>query len=254
MMILTAGDRKFKSLVQTSWNQTKKFGYSMFVYDLGGLGFGKPMTIDHRLFRENGYYWELDGGIRAPGVHKPRMIKDYLVNHCKMNEFVAYLDGDAILIDRIDEVIGDYDVGVTVRSPSEIEELKRIFNGQPRLYEGYINNGVMFFRKTEATLNFIDHWVRETDRLKTDQLGLNRLLEDHFPVIANQIIACRGVRVRTFDTRIYNNYYFLKGEQKDAKILHFKKDRRVFFDAYFKPARFQMKRLSAFISGKSLFT
>ena len=89
----------------------------------------------------------------------------------------------------------------------------------------------MFFNKTPAAIKFVELWKQETELLGNDQLALNRLLESHFPLKINKTYTLGDVKIRTFPTVLYNNYYF-PNPSKDAKILHFKNDRRQYFDQY----------------------
>ena len=246
MIILTAGNYRFKSMIKTSLRQAKKFGYETAVYDLGDLGFGKSFIVENASFHKKGYYWKVEGVTdrQTRAVHKISVIKDCLNNY---SDFTVYLDGDAILVDSIDEVAADYDIGLTVRPLEEVNERRKCF-GTTRedLFNGYINAGVMFFNNTKAARRFIDIWSREAEKLKNDQAALNSILQGHFPLNTGQTITLDGVRIRTFDTRIYNFYYFDKYKPlyyatvknmdiKNAKILHFKNDRRQYYEAYFRP-------------------
>jgi len=256
VIILTAGNSRFKKMIKTSIKQSKKLGYTPSVYDLGGLGFGKPFGVENALFHEKGYYWNVKGviGRKTRGFHKMSIIKDFLENN---SEFTVYLDGDAILVDKIDEVKGDYDIGLTVRPQEEVEEVRRACGGTKDILDGYINAGVIFFNYTEGALRFIDIWEKEAQRLRNDQKGLNSLLKNFFPLEANKFINLEGVKIRTFDTRTYNCYYFdvsksllpfSKSEYaKKAKILHFKSDMRFFYYRYFRRFLYMRRKILSFL-------
>jgi len=252
--ILTAGNFKFKTMLETNIKQARKYGYESIVYDLGGLGFGKPFEIDNKSFHEKGYYWIIDESTdrQTRAFHKTAMVKDCLDN---TKDFVVYLDGDAILVDKIDEILGDYDVGITVRPPEEVRATHTRFSGKQDIIDGYINAGVIFFNNTEATLRFVDRWTQETEKLMNDQAALNSLLQKHFPLKPNQSIELEGTKIRTFDTRLYNWYYFDKAadllykdvkntNEKRAKIIHYKSGRiRRYFDKQYRPFYFYSARL-----------
>jgi len=44
--IVTAGDAKFKEMIPYSVAKAEALGYEVDVYDLGGLGFGRPLSAD----------------------------------------------------------------------------------------------------------------------------------------------------------------------------------------------------------------
>jgi len=261
MIILTAGNYRFKRMVKTSVKQAKKFGYNPVVYDLGGLGFGKPFFVSDPSFREKGYYWTTEDGRRSTGMHKIALIRECLSTTC---DFVAYLDGDAILVDRIDEVAGNYDIGLTVRMQEEVEETHRRTKGTHRIYAGYINAGVMLFNNNKNTRHFIGIWERESQKFGgDDQHALNSLLQEHFPLIHDRTITVDNVKIRTFDTRIYNYYYFDRhkyayadikdADIRKARILHFKNDRKEHYEAMFRPFFFCCKKIFKYMKGMWTF-
>jgi len=244
MIILTAGNFRFKKMIKTSIKQSKKMGYTPFVYDLGGLGLGKLLEIKDKSFQEKGHFGYHQGieNRQIRGIHKLTLFRDY---YNRRFDFTVYIDGDAILVDKIDEVKGDYDIGLTVRPKEEFDAIDRQFNGAKNLVDGYINAGVMFFNYTEAALRFMDIWIKEAKRLKDDQIALNSLLKRHFPLRPGQEVDIDGVKIRMFDARIYNYYFFDTNNKayaaiKDldvnkAKIMHFKGNSRGHYDAFFPP-------------------
>jgi hypothetical protein len=245
MIILTAGNYRFKDMIRTSVGQAEKFGYMTAVYDLGGLGFGKPFVIKNTSFHEKGYYEKINGlsNRQTRATHKPDIIRDCFNNS---SDFAVYLDGDCILADKIDEVIMDYDVGLTVRPTEEVEKRRQMHGAKADFYEGYINAGVMFFNNTNAAMHFIDIWAQKTGELKNDQAALNNIFSNFFPIKAGQLIELDGVKIRMFDAKVYNYYFFGESNKifnkKNAKILHFKNNRRDYYDAHFKPCVFYCKK------------
>jgi len=115
------------------------------------------------------------------------------------NELVVYLDADTVLRQRIDEVIGSYDVGVTIRRRNEIKKNK------PR-----VNAGVIFFNPGSRSFAMVERWQHETEIMGNDQAALNNLLDD--PTYT----------IREFPTDIYNWYYFPDEPPEEAKILHYR--------------------------------
>ena len=114
MKVLTGGNLRFKKMIQDSIKRIKQFGYEPVIYDIGGLDLGKKMDVNPiDLVRTN------EGKTPIACRFKPLMIKDCLEN-TDANELVLYLDADAFLLQRVDELdINDYDIAVTVREEAK---------------------------------------------------------------------------------------------------------------------------------------
>jgi len=174
--------------------------YQWTAFDLGGLGFGKPHLIQDETFKSRGFYKTSYKRRISRAMHKPQIITEFInskwYNH--PNELIVYLDADTFIRQRIDEVIGDYDIGVTTRRQEE----RKLF--------GKINAGVIFIRITEPTRMFLQRWTAETQQLGNDQEALASLLNNP------------QCSIREFPTEIYNWYYFPASPPAEAKILHFR--------------------------------
>ena len=215
--MVTAGDHRFRELVQRSRAQIERFGYRVLIFDLGDLGFGEPFDVGSEQFRQRGDYGRYQGHRRPTrALHKPALIRAGLSQ--SGGSFVVYLDGDAVLLQPIDEIVGDYDVGVTVRPASRAARAQT----EVRKLDGYVNAGVLFFRPGPGTDAFMTRWERATDELHNDQAALNSLLEPYWPLRAGVTLDVAGVRVRTFPDVLYNNYYLPKrwsSYVKDPRLL-----------------------------------
>ncbi len=170
-------------------------GYHWTVFDLGGLGFGRSFPVTDEVFQSTGCYQTNFQKWPSRAMHKPQVIGEF-VNSA--TDLVVYLDADTLVRQNIDEIVGDYDIGVTVRRPRE----------QKRL--GKVNAGVVFFRPTSRAKIFIERWKRETQTLGNDQEALNALLAEPDCTVAE------------FPTEIYNWYYFPQSPPKQAKIIHYR--------------------------------
>lgn len=188
MILITAGNHKFKQLIKHSLKQANKFNYVMRVFDLGNLGFGELYKVDN---------------LKSTCIHKPALIKKVLME--LPGQLIVYLDGDAFINDKIDEIDQDYDLGLTIRNPEE----KQIAYSY-----SWINAGVMFLRSNPQMLSFVDQWEIYAQKFKDDQKGLSKLLN----IKKRDIIQYPGIKIQTFPTNVYNNYYGLK----NAKIDHLK--------------------------------
>ena len=135
-------------------------------------------------------------------------LQDIPVNH-----YLVYLDADAIMQTRIDEICQDYDLGVTLRAKPAPD---------PRV--SAINAGIVFVRNTAQAKQFLQVWAHRADELNGDQWALNTLTELTREDMDKTVM--RGdTRIRCFPCMIYNNFYF-KGDQSSAKIIHYKSKHR----------------------------
>lgn len=235
MKILLAANERMRDFTVHCLRSAQKFGYSALIYDLGGLGFGKPFLVEDRNFQEKGYYHEITKYRYAPGEHKPAVIRDCLRSE---NELIVYLDADTLILNKIDDMAGDYDVGLTVRPQWEITKLlKKYHPDNYFIYDGYVNTGVMCFNNTPGTYRFLKKWEEGIARLHDEQGAINDMLQYHIPLESGRTLEIEGIKIRTFDTMHYNYYYFhssanskayplikedLTVDWQDAKILHFK--------------------------------
>jgi len=195
MIIVTAGCKRFRKLINYSVKQAEKYDYEMQIYDLGDLGFGKPFEVLNSSFKDNGFYKVMNdkSGWCTRALHKPSVIEDALKNH----SCILYLDGDAFITDKIDLDM-NFDIGVTLRKEGRDGVM------------GRVNAGVLFFVKTNYTIEFIKTWKMLTIELENDQLALNQLLDENK----------HECNVKWLPGEIYNNYYDELPE--DVKIVHCK--------------------------------
>jgi hypothetical protein len=193
--LLIAGDKNFSNFVSIGLSYIKKLSYPVLIYDLGNLGYGKK-------FQTN-----LTVSSKIP--LKPHIIRDAL-NDIDDDDFLVWIDADAIIYDEINEIVDNYDLGVTVRLPKQIE------NSNP------INAGVIIVKKNFKTIEFVENWMLESEIAGDDQGALNKLCKvttnDR-----NKIVDRNNVKIKVFPCEIYNNFYFAKKPDRyPAKIKHFK--------------------------------
>lgn len=189
-----AGDLNYKKYVETGLKYIKNLNYPVLCYDLGGLGYGIPFS---------GRFSDVENS-KIPC--KPHIIKDALTRIID-EDYLVWLDADAIIFDSIDEIKEDYDIGVTVRLPKAIE------NSMP------VNAGIVFLKKTQGAITFVDKWISLSDKDISDQPPLNKLASVVCADRGTTVIR-DGVKIKVFPCEIYNNFY-KKGNHK-FKIKHYK--------------------------------
>lgn len=193
---VSAANKTFEKYLIRLTQDLNKLNYNFVIYNLGGLDFGIPF----------------DGKVGKKSYQtipcKPELIESAL-NSVEENSFVVWLDADTIINSRIDEIVGDYDIGVTVRKVKnkETEDMP-------------INAGVLFFRKNNLTMNFINIWKQKSYEYGGDQVPLNELCNINLSD-TGQVVERDKLKIKAFPCDVYNNFYFAK-DQSHAKIIHFK--------------------------------
>jgi len=200
MLIVIAGDYRFRPYVENADRTTRALGYETLVFDLGNLGMGESFQ----------------GRVSDIPLHtipcKPHMLRE-ACSRVAEDSYVVWLDADAIMQARIDEIRQDYDLGVTMRTK---------IGNDPRV--GAINAGIVFVRNTAATRRFLDVWAAKSDLLDGDQSALNALIplekQDR-----DQCVGRQGIKVQVFPCAVYNFFDF-KNDASGAKIIHYKSKHR----------------------------
>ncbi|MDH3972746.1 MAG: putative nucleotide-diphospho-sugar transferase [Deltaproteobacteria bacterium] len=215
----------FRGVIGETVEKAESLGYKPVVYDLGNLGRGEPFSVHDESFAEKGYYErDVQGSYKSKSLFKPEMVKYCMKQY---DDLVVYLDGDAQLLDNIDEVKSDdYDIGVTLRDASELENE---WHQEHFEIVKYVNAGVIFFNNTKGTKDFLDLWTKATDDVGNDQKALNKLTcPDDYPE-PYSVHVVNGFRIKFFPCKAYNYYYFEEGWFPNVKILHFKGPVRHFY-------------------------
>lgn len=201
--VVIAGDKNFAPYVKKGKETSEKLGYEVLVYDLGGLGYGKP------------FQGRVSDTVNAKIPCKPHIILDAL-GSIKENQYLIWLDADALILDRIDEIMLEYDIGVTVRQPKAKENMLPI------------NAGIVFVKKTERALQFVKKWIELSDNHVSDQPPLNELAKVVCADIGSTVIR-DSVKIKVFPCATYNNFYFAKKDKPGIKIKHYKSKLRYLY-------------------------
>lgn len=196
--VVIAGDGNYAKYIEHAKRTAEELEHPTLVYDLGGLGFGQP------------FHGSVSNTPLQTIPCKPSILLNAL-DKIAPDAYLCWLDADALMLDRIDEIAyhGHFDIGVTIRKkPADDDRVS------------WINAGVVFVKNTSAAKEFINHWIDEATKLNGDQWALNNLcnLDE-----SNRITpAIRfGATIKTFPCKVYNNFTF-KGNQPEAKIKHYK--------------------------------
>jgi len=234
MKVITAADGAYRDMVLASIEQNKKFGYETIVYDLGGLGFGKPWDIQPAMEHIRNTDTPYTGTHMMKAPFKPHVILDALVSN-PYEQRLVWIDADAFIIKAIHHIMfwEGLNIAVTMRRPTENVESAN------RMFDGYINSGVIFLKNNQKTRDFIQLWIDTWPTAPTlvDQEALNMALHADKMKERNAIYDIDGVKVLVLTTEEYNNYY-LPHElpQANTKVLHFKglknEEQRKYFFMY----------------------
>jgi len=147
----------------------------------------------------------------------------------RINKNLIYLDGDALLIKEIDEILNsDFDIGVTIRIEKKILKIKDSLG-----ISANINAGVIFFLTTSNKIQaFILEWMKLinfNNKIWLEQTALNNLIKNAHSEIFKKYynrailkISDFDFKVRTLPCEYYNHYKIHEGYDKKTKILHFR--------------------------------
>lgn len=207
MRIISGANKDYEQFYLKLKEDTEKFGYKFSGYDYGGLCEG--IKFDVNLINPTDYTRYIG---KIPG--KPKVILDALE---RFDDFIVYLDSDIRIRRPIDNIKGDYDIGVTAHDPCFHE-------GEERCLEitGFLNAGVVFANNTVKARDFIVEWIKEVEFTSTgsDQEALTNLLRRHiedWSVPEHEVV---GAKVRLFPSPEYN-YTRIRGEHDNPRLVHY---------------------------------
>ena len=263
---ITIGDNNFFPFIHLSIKKLIKFYplSKIYIYDWGFNhlqrkkleSYYNTIIIDWtaKLNKFNGYKEIIKNyqGYNPPFDYR---LKEYLFNQkpicildCskRINENLVYLDGDAILINPIDEIFkNDFDIGITTVP-------KTIIDRENKDYLRILNAGVMFFNLNSKKMQiFIQEWIKKIEIVREfliEQTSLFYLIKDKNNDIfrkENNVgtieLSKISYKIKNFSCLKYNYYFYwfrynyplfkYRYQNKKIKILHFIKseDYTIFF-------------------------
>jgi hypothetical protein len=261
---LTIGDKKFFHTISLSVNQINRLypDSNVFIYDWGFTDrqlrfFEELSNVQIIKWRIHDYKIRIVAswikGLITGKFFSGNLIKSLRpVKHIrKENIFInkifcfldyvekfggnfVFLDGDAFLINRFDEIEEqEFDIGVTLRRKSEI---KLDFGDC-----GVLNSGVIFFLgETNKNKMFLELWIKEvwrTNEPLIEQTSLSRMLLSINPQVSSGhfeeklFLESDGgkIVVKILPCEIYNYNWIEEfdpvSDARKVKILHFKSGR-----------------------------
>jgi hypothetical protein len=220
MKVITACDINFRHMVDGAIKMNAQCGAETLVYNLGGLGMGKPfdITADMAMIHNDpGVVYT--GAAKSKCTFKPRIILDAMHENPDEKHFV-WVDADGFLIKPVMDVFdNDFDLAFTMRRTGENP------HSVTPMFDQYINAGVIFVKNTAAARNFIRLWISlipHTSTL-TDQHAVNELLDKMIKWnIFDVPQKTYWGSVMLLTTDVFNYYYFPDAPHDNARILHFK--------------------------------
>lgn len=157
-----AANHRYRKHADELKTSLENLGQKYIAVDLGGLGYGIPMTVQDGTFQSLGFYQTIFSSYPTPAMHKPDAVQA-AYEQIGFGDILVSLDADCVLMDSIDEIKGmDFDVAVT--HVSQFDEF--ILKYMP------LNSGVIFFRRSDAATKFIIDWKQQTIEGGDDQQGL----------------------------------------------------------------------------------
>ncbi len=244
---VTIGENDYFPILNFSIKQIMKFypNSKFFIYDWGFTPSQRkeiqsyPITYlidwNKKLDRESGYQalpMRFEGFNPNFDNRKETylyMQKPYCILDCakRINKNLIFIDGDAFLINRIDEVLNeDFEIGVTMFPKGRIERYKKID------FILVLSSGVLFFKlKSKKMQFFIIEWIKEMKqiyRMCLEQTALTLLLGKNNPDLFKKHyneevinLSDREYKIKILPYDIYNLFILTNGyDAQKVKILH----------------------------------
>lgn len=188
-----------------------EYGYKQLVFDLGGLGFGEPFSVEPSEFAP-----QINGDSLPAATFKAALVERGFTI-AKPDEVVCWLDADCLPLQRFNPLVSfDWlDAAVTLRPAPEIG-----LSNNPVL--DYLNSGVVWIRNSVRGHMFARAWRDLSVSMNTDQGALNEVVAPR----VHQAHTWNGLRGRVHDGTLvldaveWNNWW---PPFTGARIAHFKR-------------------------------
>jgi len=254
-VFVTMGDASFFYIIYHSVCQVEKLypGAIFYVYDWGfssdqvmQLGKKKDVIIvpwQDQVDYNNGWKTlktNFSQYVKSRILHRKdiivRLKHEYLLSrkpYCfldcasRVEKNIIFLDGDAFLVNKIDELFfQQFDIGVTIRPENEIKTIEK--DGACQI----LNSGVIFFFADSDKIQcFIKKWIllmeKSTLALR-EQTTLTQLIQKADKDIFTKkegLLSCtdKNLRIKVLPCEMYNYNWIERGFNPEInKILHFK--------------------------------
>ena len=282
---MTIGDDKYFPFINFSAKQLMKFypNCKFFIYDWGFSPYHKEILQSYpfsilinwcdKLDLESGYKNITDEFQKEFSTENllVQRKKEYLYSQkaictldCakRVNENLIFIDGDAFLINKIDEIFeDDFDIGITIRSKEYISRKEKYG------LKMAINVGVIFFKLDSKSMQlFIEEWIKQikiTKSMFIEQTALTVLIEKYNKEIYDKYynegfmyLSNKKIKIKTFPCTKYNYSYpgegfnplnnkiiHLKGQIEKIKEIIIEYKLRHFFSKFFQIFPFFIKKL-----------
>lgn len=221
MIVVTAGTADYRRIIEAQARKCAEFGYLHVVFDLGGLGMGRPFAVDPADLLPT-----FNGDSLPPAKFKADLLRIVMLDHGEPNQWVCWLDADCIPLQRFYPVIEqdrplDIDVAVTLRPRGEVGAC-----GIAAL--DFLNAGVVWIRNNCPGRAFLTEWREKSIALNTDQGAINECVApgrnaEWWEASRGNVswFSRSGARVLVLDAMQWNCWHL--PPKPDTRILHFKR-------------------------------
>ncbi len=200
LIVISAANREHKKYADFLKGRLSKMSTKFRFFDLGGLMYGKPFE-------------GAVGKIPFQNIPcKPHIVEEAL-SRLPQGQLLLWLDSDTVPELPLKPIYYNIDICFSLRR-------SRSTNAK----EGWINAGVIFFRNSPKTMEFIKLWKSLTNIVKGDQAALNYILhQEKFRRSLPTFL--RSMRIVGLPTDSINCFY-AESLASEVYIRHYKTDIR----------------------------
>ena len=217
MIVITAGTTEYRAIIESQARKCAALGYSHRIFDLGGLGIGRPHSVEIEDLQPTH-----NGDSLPPATFKAGLLLDALVSEVSHGGLAMWMDADCVPLRSIIPytAVGKYDAAVTLRPKSEIGKcgIKSM---------DFLNSGVVWIRNTPQGRTFAKRWSELSTHFATDQGALNELVAPEFGAkewlqsVDGIVTTDEGAKVLVLNSMEWNCWHLPPGPM--TRILHFKR-------------------------------